>query len=86
MLTNFDDVVFDQQHTLELLSLVHVERCATTLLSTPCSVDERVANNDVVLVVARVDGQRRVARAVAWTNAQIHGKAAIVMPIHHCWG
>ena len=55
MLTNFDDVVRDQQYALELLSLVHVERCATTFLGAPASVDERVTNNDVVLIVARVD-------------------------------
>ena len=72
MLTNLDDVVRDKQHTLKLLSLVDVERCATTLLSAPASVDERVTNNDVVLIVARVDVQRCVASAVAWTHTQVH--------------
>jgi len=72
MFTNFDDVVCNEHNALELLSLWHVERCSTAFLGTPASADERVTYNDVVLIVARVDVQRRVARPEARAHTQIH--------------
>ena len=76
IITNFDGVVLYEHHALELLSLGHVERCASALLGAPSSTDERVAHDDAVLMVAWVDVQRRVARAVLRTRAQIHRKPA----------
>jgi len=72
MFTNFDDVVCDEHDAVQLLTLGYVERCTATLLGSPAAVDERVTHDDIVLIVAWIDVQRRVARAVTRAHAQIH--------------
>ena len=61
MFTNFDDVVPNEHHAVERLSLGHVERCTTSFFCAPSTTDEGVTHDDVVLVVTWVDMQRRVA-------------------------
>jgi len=72
----FDGVVLDEHHTLELLSLGHVERWTAALFWAPSAVDERVAHDHVVLAVTWIDMKRRVARTVVRPSTKIHWKPA----------
>ena len=71
---NLNDVILYQQQDLDVAAGRHVELGSAFLLLTPRTVNERVANDDITLVVARIDVNCSVTLTVIVTSAEVDRK------------